>query len=220
MPVYSRPARYFPRLITDGDLGAQFASPPLSAGPWVYWFWCNGNVTKQGITADLEAMKRVGIAGVLIMETNVSTPAGPAAYNSPQWHELLKFGISEAARLGLQVNMTNSPGWCGSGGPWNTPENSEQDLTWTEMRVQVAKHLDQVLGQPLTGEKFYRDVALIAYPTPDAETVRMADFSPTFSVSGTDAQPDPQLLGTPNTAEKKPVMLPRPEPGVVPVCAG
>jgi hypothetical protein len=41
------------------DLAGQFASPPASARPWVYWFWNNGNVTKAGITADLEAMKRV-----------------------------------------------------------------------------------------------------------------------------------------------------------------
>jgi len=33
-----------------------------SARPWVYWFWLNGNITRAGITADLEAMKRVGSA--------------------------------------------------------------------------------------------------------------------------------------------------------------
>jgi len=133
---------------SPGDLAANFAQPPQAAGPWVYWFWCNGNVTKEGITADLEAMKRVGIAGVLIMETNVQTPAGPAAYNGPLWHELNHFAITEAARLGLQVNMTNAPGWCGSGGPWNTPEHSEQKLVWTEMRVQGPKHIDQNLATP------------------------------------------------------------------------
>ena len=42
----------------------------------------------------------------------------------------------------------------------------------------------------------------------------MADFSPVFSVSGTDPQPDLQFLGTPNSAEKKGVMLSRPLPGV------
>ena len=41
-----------------GDLAKEFASPPGAARPWVYWFWLNGNVNREGITADLEAMKR------------------------------------------------------------------------------------------------------------------------------------------------------------------
>jgi hypothetical protein len=59
------------------DLSAQFANPPKSARPWVYWFWNNGNVNKAGITTDLEAMQRVGIGGVLIMAVDVGAPKGP-----------------------------------------------------------------------------------------------------------------------------------------------
>ena len=51
----------------SADLDKAFAHPPDSARPWVYWFWLNSNITSNGITADLEAMKRVGIGGVLIM---------------------------------------------------------------------------------------------------------------------------------------------------------
>ncbi len=47
-----------------------FAQPPASARPWVYWFPLSGNLTKEGITADLEAMQRVGIGGVLYMEVD------------------------------------------------------------------------------------------------------------------------------------------------------
>lgn len=42
---------------TGEDLDKGFLSPPDSARPWVYWFWLNGNITREGITADLEAMK-------------------------------------------------------------------------------------------------------------------------------------------------------------------
>lgn len=45
-----------------------FRDPPDSAKPWVFCFWINGNISKQGITKDLEAMKRIGINGVLWME--------------------------------------------------------------------------------------------------------------------------------------------------------
>ena len=62
-----------------GDLEQRFLNPPDKAKPWVYWFPLDGNLTREGITADLEAMARVGIGGVLYMETAQGTPTGPAA---------------------------------------------------------------------------------------------------------------------------------------------
>lgn len=44
--------------LTYPHLARGFMHPPASARPWVYWFWLNGNVTREGITADLEAMRR------------------------------------------------------------------------------------------------------------------------------------------------------------------
>ncbi len=72
-----------------GDLEAGFLKPPPDARPWVYWFWLNGNITSNGITADLEAMKRVGIGGVLIMEVDQGAPVGPADFMSARWRELV-----------------------------------------------------------------------------------------------------------------------------------
>ncbi len=63
----------------SGDVAALargFQQPPASARPWTYWFWLNGNITKEGITADLEALQRVGIGGVLIMEVDQGAPEG------------------------------------------------------------------------------------------------------------------------------------------------
>src|SRR5437868_9211496 len=45
------------------DLATEFQSPPDSAKPRTWWHWVSGNVSKEGITADLEAMKRVGVGG-------------------------------------------------------------------------------------------------------------------------------------------------------------
>ena len=61
--------------LRPSELEKGFTHPPESARPWVYWFWLNGNITSNGITADLEAMKRVGIGGVLIMEVEPGSPA-------------------------------------------------------------------------------------------------------------------------------------------------
>lgn len=43
-----------------------FRNPPASTKPSVYWSWLNEHVTKEGITRDLEAMKRVGIGEAFI----------------------------------------------------------------------------------------------------------------------------------------------------------
>src|SRR5690349_7591414 len=61
-------------------LAEGFHEPPASAKPWVYWFPLDGNITSNGITLDLEAMKRAGIGGVLYMETEQGTPRGPAKF--------------------------------------------------------------------------------------------------------------------------------------------
>jgi len=98
-----------------------FLEPPDGAWPWVYWFVSDGNLTREGITADFEAMRRVGIHGVLYMEVDQYVPKGQARFLSPQWREMITHAVSEATRLGITVNMNNDGGWCGSGGPWITP---------------------------------------------------------------------------------------------------
>ena len=81
---------------SDLSLEQGFRQPPDAARPWVYWFWLNGNITREGITADLEAMKRVGIGGVLIMEVDQGAPVGPVDFMGPQWRELFKHVHAEA----------------------------------------------------------------------------------------------------------------------------
>ncbi|MFA6174119.1 MAG: glycosyl hydrolase [Kiritimatiellales bacterium] len=152
--------------IRADELEKGFAAPPDSARPWVYLFPLDGNITSNGITADLEAMKRVGIGGVLYMETMQGTPKGPAAFGGPLWRGLFKHLCSESARLGLEVNMNNDAGWCGSGGPWITPELSMQRAVWSETNVTGPKRSDAVLQQPKAVKDFYRDIAVFAYPAP------------------------------------------------------
>lgn len=46
----------------------KFANPPEDCKPWAYWLWLNGNVDKQSITQDLEAMKEIGLSGILFLD--------------------------------------------------------------------------------------------------------------------------------------------------------
>src|SRR5215831_4328432 len=77
----------------EDQLAGGFQNPPDSAKPQTWWHWMNGNVTKEGITADLEAMKRVGIGGAQIFNVESGIPAGPVKFLSPEWHELFKHAV-------------------------------------------------------------------------------------------------------------------------------
>jgi hypothetical protein len=112
------------------------------------------------------------------MEVDQYVPKGPARFLSPQWREMIQHALKEATRLGITVNMNNDGGWCGSGGPWITPELSMQMLVWSEAAFEGPRGFTGRLPQPKTVENYYRDIAVLAFPTPPAEGVRMADSSP------------------------------------------
>jgi hypothetical protein len=160
----------------NDDLADAFRHPPAAARPRVYWFWMDGNSSREGITADLEAMKAAGIGGVIMMEVDVGIPKGPVAFMGPKWRELLKHSASEAARLGLEIDLNVSPGWTGSGGPWVKPEQSMQKVVFSEATVSGPKPFDATLAQPPAQEGFYRDVAVLAFPTPKG-TLRIGDVA-------------------------------------------
>src|SRR6266705_2865971 len=67
-----------------------FKNPPDSAKPRTWWHWTMSNVTKEGITKDLEWMKRVGIGGFMLADVNSSggyrqvvEPTTP--FGTPEW---------------------------------------------------------------------------------------------------------------------------------------
>ncbi len=154
---------------STSDLSSQFQNPPASARPWVYWFWLNGNITREGITADIEAMHRVGIGGVLIMEVDQGVPLGPVPFAGPKWRELFQHVVAEASRLGIEVDMNNDAGWHGSGGPWVTPEHATKKVVWTETAVEGSRRFEDALPQPQAVGNYYRDIAVLAFPTPNAD---------------------------------------------------
>lgn len=160
------------------ELERLFLDPPEAAWPWVYWMVTDGMLTKEGITADLEAMRRVGIRGLIYMECDLYVPKGPVRFMSPEWRELIQHAMQEATRLGITINMNNDGGYSGSGGPWITPELSMQRLTWSETSLEGSRSFVGALPQPKTVRDFYRDIAVLAFPTPAAEGSRMATRSP------------------------------------------
>ena len=156
-----------------GDLAAGFRTPPADARPHVWWHWMNGNVSKEGITADLEAMARIGIGGAQIFDAGCDIPVGPVEFGSEEWYDLLLYAAREARRLGLELCLSNCSGWANSGGPWVTPEMGMKCVVWTEKLVNGPQAEPITLEQPENPHGFYRDIAVLAFPTPVAELQTM-----------------------------------------------
>lgn len=151
------------------QLRREFLQPPDSSKPRTWWQWMNGNITREGITADLEAMQRVGLGGAWIFSYN-NAPEGPVGFLTPQWLEMARHAGKEANRLGLEFGIHNSDGWNGAGGPWITPELSMKKLVWSETRVHGPAKFDAIVSHPPETLKFYREIALLAFPAPTGET--------------------------------------------------
>jgi hypothetical protein len=145
------------------NLEAGFAAPPAEIRPQVWWQWMGGNVTKAGITTDLEAMKRVGVGGATIVHLSFGIH-GAAPFYSPAWFEMVRFAAQEAKRLGLILSIENCAGWSSTGGPWNTVEHSMQQVVASEVAVPAGAPFGGKLPQPPTKLDYYRDIAVLAFP--------------------------------------------------------
>lgn len=163
-----------PAKVLDPDL---FKTPPAAAKPTIWWFWGESVTTERGITQDLEALRRVGYGGVVLYEQVFSD--APDAYKSlsPEFLARVRFAAAECARLGLSLELNVSPGYV-AGGPWITPELGLQRLVSAELQIEGGKKFSGALPKPPTKLGFYRDVAVLAYPSPSgSENV----LSPSFT---------------------------------------
>src|SRR3546814_7265126 len=94
----------------------------------------NGNVTREGIDADLTAMRDIGLGGALMFDGSNDVPKGPVNYISPHWLDLMTHMAAKAQDLGLKVGLHNAPGWSSSGGRSEEHTSELQSL----MRISYA----------------------------------------------------------------------------------
>ena len=173
-------------------LARNFKTPPSDARPGVYWYFMDGNFSKEGITKDLEAMRDQGIGYVVFLEVNVGVPRGNVDFMSPEWLDIFKHTLSECKRTGIKMVLGIGPGWTGSGGPWVKGEKSMQHLMASSTRVSGGTRVKVQLpvpapNRPYFGEgsftpetiqqwrDYYQDVCVLAFPTPSEER-RIADI--------------------------------------------
>lgn len=154
--------------VCAADLEQDFRAPPASTKPWVYWYWINGNISKDGIRADLEDMKRVGIGGAFIMDGSIYLPPGPVRYGSDAWHAHVQHAIAVGEEVGVEIGIMNCAGWATSGGPWNDLEHSMKQLVWSETSVAGGAPWQGALPRAeATKLDFFREIAVLAIPEPE-----------------------------------------------------
>ncbi len=210
-------AQSAPAQLVSDALEQGFQTPPDSAKPRTWMHWTNGNVTEEGITKDLEWMKRVGIAGFQV--SDVAAGSGQEVdkkinFGAPQWYHAVRHAAEEAKRLNLEMSIFSSPGWSEAGGPWVKPEQAMKKLVWSETHVEGPQAFDTKLPEPPSNEgpvrdlsagarpdapKFYRDSAVIAYRTP-AEAHDMAALHPKATTNKGPIDAGPLLDDSLNTS--------------------
>jgi len=190
---------FFLLLITGQAISETVAQDAFLGGnqnskPWCFWYWMHGCVSKEGIKADLQAMHDIGLEGAYLMP--IRGKENPSKYEpaleqlTPEWWNMVRFAMEEAEKQNMKLAMHICDGFALAGGPWITPEKSMQKVVWTETLVKGNKPLKIRLLQPKTNEGYYKDIVVLAYPTPSgviknevkpfkitsSDTVRDLDF--------------------------------------------
>jgi hypothetical protein len=202
-----------PSAETSANLEEKFLNPPENAKPRVWWHWMNGNITKEGILADLEWMHRVGIGGFQNFDAALNTPQiveKRLIYMTPEWKDAFLFTTKLADSLGLEMAIAGSPGWSESGGPWVAPAQAMKKLVWSEIRVEGGQPFKGTLPKPPTTvgafqnigkpgrismdgggpnflsaplPEFYSDAAVIAFRAPEND-ILLVEMKPKVTSSG------------------------------------
>lgn len=154
-----------------------FRTPGKIHYPETWFHFIGGNVSKEGITADLEAIAAAGISGIQLFHGQFG---GEWPGVSPQikalsesWDDLIVWTAGECDRLNLKFTMQNCPGWSYAGGPWIEPENSMRHLVHSRKDINGGQTVNIQLEMPQPSEeewRNYKDLFVIAFATPEGNT--------------------------------------------------
>lgn len=145
-----------------------FVTPHATNNVWCYWYWINDDISKEGITKDLEAMKEVGIGTAFIGNINQTEADGPVPILSEEWWECMVHAVNEGKRIGVDIGTFNCPGWSMSGGPWVKPEMAMRHMVYSEINVKGPGKVQLKLTQP---KEEFQDTYVLAFPKLKAEQV-------------------------------------------------
>ena len=154
--------------INFAQIQSEFITPSDSNNIWCYWYWIGDDISKEGITKDLEAMKEVGIGTAFIGNINPDGENGKVPVLSEEWWDCMVFAVEEGKRLGVDIGSFNCPGWSMSGGPWISAEKSMRHLVYSETKITGGGKINIKLDKP---KSIFQDVSVLAFPKNEKEEV-------------------------------------------------
>ncbi|MFC4219484.1 glycosyl hydrolase [Flagellimonas marina] len=169
-----QPALNFTKLQED------FSQPTDDNTLWCYWYWIGDDISKEGITKDLEAMKKAGIGAALIGNINPDEVDGKVPMLSEDWWDHMVHAVNEGKRLGVDIGAFNCPGWSQSGGPWVKPEMAMRYMTYSEAKVKGGQEVKIKLTKP-TSE--FQDTYVLAFPSIASEEKTLSSSNAKINVS-------------------------------------
>ena len=189
-----------------------FLHPDRIFYPETWFHFVNGNVSREGITRDLEAIAESGIQGIQLFHGRMSDDVWPGTEEpieclTPKWEDLVRHTATEAHRLGMRFSLQTCPGWAMSGGPWIKPEQAMRHLIYTRTDVEGGKPVD--VNLPIDAKEEWRnwqDICVLAFPTPQGDTGKYCEVE---EVQAKDHQQEWERL----LKEGKNFVLPPTQPG-------
>lgn len=147
---------------------AGFVTPPSSVQTGTYWYWIEGNISKEGVEKDLEAMKAAGINRAFVANIGGAGTGDPNSqykveFMSDEWWNITRAALKKATELGIDIGMFNSPGWSQSGGPWIKAGQTMRYLNSSSTVVKGPGRVTVKLPQPADE---FQDVKVVAFPNP------------------------------------------------------
>lgn len=155
--------------------------------PWTFWYWMYGAVSEEGIKADLQAMKDVGLGGCYLMPIRSANErpeyAGQADAMSSNFWRMVDVALAQADSLGLGMGIHVCDGFALAGGPWISPEESMQKVVFCDTIIEGGfRHLR--MNKPQHNHGYYEDIAVYAIPVkqdkPDAQKIT---YSPEVTIN-------------------------------------
>lgn len=154
-----------------------FITPHESNNLWCYWYWINDDISKEGITKDLKAMRKAGIGAALIGNINPSGKDGKVPMLSDNWWAHMVHAVVEGKRIGVDIGIFNCPGWSQSGGPWVDATKAMRYLTYSEVKVKGNQLITRVLEKPKTQ---FQDTHVLAFKSLKSEEKSISKIKTTI----------------------------------------
>ncbi len=124
--------------LSEDELYSIFQNPPVTARPFVRWWWNGDKLAAGEILRELDIMKAAGIGGVEI--NPIAFPGGDdlgipsLTWMSPEWIEMVKVALKGAEERGMICDIIVGSGWP-FGGEFLEGEERSQLLTLTSRKV-------------------------------------------------------------------------------------